>query len=90
MTQRLLVIDDEPGIREALKQVLEYIRPGSVFFWDGDGAMDHDDATRSLKLFGSEVIPALREIGKDLELFSPYEVDPATGQPVSEDAFTTG
>ncbi len=24
MTQRILVIDDEPGIREALKQVLEY------------------------------------------------------------------
>jgi DNA-binding NtrC family response regulator len=24
MTHRLLVVDDEPGIRDALKQVLEY------------------------------------------------------------------
>lgn len=62
-----------------VKQVLEYLRPGSVFFWDGDGAMDHDDAMRSLRLFGEEVIPAVREISKSLDLKSPFEVDNQTG-----------
>jgi hypothetical protein len=32
---------------------------------------------------GEEVIPAVREMGEELELFGPFEVDPATGQPVN-------
>ena len=65
-----------------IRHVLEYLRPGSVFFWDGDGAMTHEDQMRSLRLMGEEVIPAVREIAKELELNSPFEVDPATGKPV--------
>ena len=42
-----------------IRHVLEYLRPGSVFFWDGDGAMTHDDQMRSLRLMGEEVIPAV-------------------------------
>ncbi len=63
-----------------IRHVLEYLRPGSVFFWDGDGAMDHDDAMRSLRLMGQEVIPAVREMAKELELDGPFEVNPATGE----------
>ncbi len=63
-----------------IRHVLEYIRPGSIFFWDGDGAMTHDDAMRSLRLMGQEVIPAVREMAKELELPGPFEVDPATGK----------
>ncbi len=69
-----------------IRHVMEYLRPGSIFFWDGDGAMSHDDQMRSLRLMGEEVIPALREIGKELELNSPFEVDPATNKPVAETA----
>jgi len=65
-----------------IRHVLEYLRPGSIFFWDGDGAMTHDDAMRSLRLMGEEVIPAVREIAKELELPGPFEVDPATGQSI--------
>ena len=65
-----------------IRHVLEYLRPGSVFFWDGDGAMTHEDQMRSLRLMGEEVIPAVREMAKELELHSPFEVDPATGKPV--------
>ena len=49
-----------------IREVLEYLRPGSVFFWDGDGAMTHEDQMRSLRLMGEEVIPAVREMGKEL------------------------
>ncbi|MGE5596408.1 MAG: LLM class flavin-dependent oxidoreductase [Hyphomicrobiales bacterium] len=65
-----------------VRHVLEYLRPGSIFFWDGDGAMSHDDAMRSLRLMGEEVIPAVREIAKELDLPGPWEVSPATGKPV--------
>ncbi len=67
-----------------IRHVLEYVRPGSIFFWDGDGAMTHDDQMRSLRLMGEEVIPAVREIADDLELPGSFEVDPATGKPVEE------
>ena len=42
--------------------------------------MTHDDAMRSLRLMGEEVIPAVREIAEDLELPSSFEVNPATGK----------
>ena len=64
-----------------IRHVLETLRPGSIFFWDGDGAMTHEDQVRSLRLMGEEVIPAVREMGRELELFSPFEIDPATGEP---------
>ncbi len=73
-----------------VRHVLEYLRPGTIFFWDGDGAMTHEDQMRSLKLFGEEVIPAVREIGEELELFGSYEVDPKTNQPVPAEAEAAG
>jgi hypothetical protein len=66
-----------------IRHVLEYLRPGSIFFWDGDGSMSHDDAMRSLRLMGEEVLPAVREMSAELGLTGPFEVDPATNQPVA-------
>ena len=71
-----------------IRHVLEFLRPGSVFFWDGDGAMTHEDQMRSLRLMGEEVIPAVREMGDELGLSSPFEVDPATNQPIEAGADT--
>ena len=65
-----------------IRHVLEYIRPGSIFFWDGDGAMTHDDSMRSLRLMGDEVLPAVREIADELGLDSPFEVNPANNERV--------
>lgn len=65
-----------------VRHVLETLRPGTIFFWDGDGAMTHEDSMRSLRLMGQDVIPAVREIGDELGLTSSFEVDPRTNQPV--------
>ena len=65
-----------------IRHVLEYLRPGTVFFWDGDGAMTHEDQMRSLRLMGEEVLPAVREMADELEIPGPFEVDPATNTPV--------
>ena len=67
-----------------IRHVLEYLRPGMICFWDGDGDMDHEDAMRSLRLMGSEIIPAVREMGKELELPGAFEVDPATNKPAED------
>ena len=71
-----------------VKHVLEYLRPGSIFFWDGDGAMDHDDSMRSLRLMVEEVIPAVREMSKELDLKSPFEVDTKTNQVIVDEEST--
>ena len=71
-----------------VKHVLEYLRPGSIFFWDGDGAMDHDDSMRSLRLMCEEVLPAVREMSKELDLKSPFEVDTKTNQVIVDEEST--
>jgi hypothetical protein len=37
---------------------------------------------RSLRLMGEEVIPAVREMAKELDLKGAFEVDPLTNQPI--------
>ncbi len=66
-----------------IRHILEEIRPGSITFWDGDGSMDHEDAMRSLRLMGEEVLPAVREMGAELALDSPFEVDPANNERIT-------
>ena len=80
-----IVTGTPDSVLPKIRHVLETLRPGSVIFWDGDGAMTHEDQMRSLRLMGEYVIPAVREMGKELELFSPFEVDPATGKPVEQE-----
>ena len=67
-----------------IRTVLETLRPGTIFFWDGDGAMTHEDSMRSLKLMGSEVLPAVREMATELELTSSFEVDTHTNEPIPQ------
>ncbi len=82
-TEKMSIISGTPKtVIPKVRHVLETLRPGSIFFWDGDGAMTHEDSMRSLRLMGEEVIPAVREIGKELDLQSPFEVDPKTNQPI--------
>ncbi len=64
-----------------VRHVLESLRPGQIFFWDGDGSMSHEDSMRSLRLMGEEVLPAVREMGRELGLTDAFQVDPATNQP---------
>jgi alkanesulfonate monooxygenase SsuD/methylene tetrahydromethanopterin reductase-like flavin-dependent oxidoreductase (luciferase family) len=86
-TKKMSIISGTPKtVIPKVKHVLETLRPGSIFFWDGDGAMTHEDSMRSLRLMGEEVIPAVREMGKELDLNSPFEVDPKTNKPVETNA----
>ncbi len=66
-----------------IRNLLEEIRPGAIFFWDADGSMDHEDAMRSLRLMGEEVLPAVREMGAELALEGAFEIDPATNQRIA-------
>jgi alkanesulfonate monooxygenase SsuD/methylene tetrahydromethanopterin reductase-like flavin-dependent oxidoreductase (luciferase family) len=60
-----------------LRIALEKMRPGITMIWDGDGAMTHDDAMRSLRLMGEEVLPAMREMAREFDLPGPFEASPS-------------
>jgi alkanesulfonate monooxygenase SsuD/methylene tetrahydromethanopterin reductase-like flavin-dependent oxidoreductase (luciferase family) len=69
-----------------IRYVLETLRPGNVFFWDGDGDFTHEDTMRGIRLMGEHVLPAVREMARDLELYGAFEIDPATNERVTSPA----
>ncbi|HJU86747.1 MAG TPA: LLM class flavin-dependent oxidoreductase [Gemmatimonadota bacterium] len=56
-----------------LRRLLEETRPSILGFWAADGFVSDTDTKTCIRLLGQEVLPALREIGKELELWSPFE-----------------
>jgi hypothetical protein len=44
-------------------------------FFSDDGHMSLEDSRTSIRLLGQEVVPALREISKELDLKSPFEAN---------------
>ena len=58
-----------------LRVILEGTRPGILALWGNDGAVSHTDSKRCIELLGREVMPALRDIGKELHLTDPFEID---------------
>jgi alkanesulfonate monooxygenase SsuD/methylene tetrahydromethanopterin reductase-like flavin-dependent oxidoreductase (luciferase family) len=71
-----------------IRHVLETLRPGNVFFWHGDGDMSHEESMHGIRLFGEYVLPAVREMGQELELKSAFEIDTQTNQPLDDTTLT--
>ena len=63
------------GVGEAVFALSE-MRPGILAIWTNDGTISHEDSMRCLELMGQEVLPALREIGEELELTDPFQKAP--------------
>jgi alkanesulfonate monooxygenase SsuD/methylene tetrahydromethanopterin reductase-like flavin-dependent oxidoreductase (luciferase family) len=74
-SNRIIVGSPDTFVRK-MRDVLSVIRPGILGIWTNDGSISHDDTMRCLELMGQEVLPALREIGEELELTSPFEKAP--------------
>ena len=58
-----------------LRPILEETRPSILALWGNDGAVSHEDSMDCIRLMGQEVMPALREIGDELGLNSPFDLD---------------
>ena len=58
-----------------LRRILEATRPSILALWGNDGNVSHEDSMTCIRLMGQEVMPALREIGKELGLNSPFEAN---------------
>jgi alkanesulfonate monooxygenase SsuD/methylene tetrahydromethanopterin reductase-like flavin-dependent oxidoreductase (luciferase family) len=58
-----------------LRRLLEETRPSIMGFWASDGFVSNEDSKTCIRLLGQEVLPALRDIGKELGLWSPFEAN---------------
>lgn len=54
-----------------IRKILEILRPGIFGFWQNDGPIGHGERMSNIRLLGEEVLPAVREIAKELGLESP-------------------
>jgi len=73
-TREIVAGSPETVIRE-LRVVLETCRPSILMLWGNDGNISHEASLRCIELTGKEVIPALREMGDELGLHDPFELD---------------
>jgi hypothetical protein len=73
-TREIVAGSPETVIRE-LRVVLETCRPSILMLWGNDGNISHEASKRCIELTGREVIPALREMGDELGLHDPFELD---------------
>jgi alkanesulfonate monooxygenase SsuD/methylene tetrahydromethanopterin reductase-like flavin-dependent oxidoreductase (luciferase family) len=58
-----------------LRRVLEETRPSIYGFWGNDGTVSPEDARTCIRLLAQEVMPAMREMGKELGLTDPFEAN---------------
>ena len=57
------------------RRLLEETRPSILGLWAADGFVSNEDTKTCIRLIGQEVLPAVREMGKELGLLSPFEAD---------------
>jgi hypothetical protein len=70
--------------------LLEETRPSILGFWASDGFVSAEDTKTCIRLMGQEVLPALRDIGKELGLWSPFEANAPTSRAFPQPARPAG
>jgi alkanesulfonate monooxygenase SsuD/methylene tetrahydromethanopterin reductase-like flavin-dependent oxidoreductase (luciferase family) len=71
-----VIVGSPDTVVKKVRQVLSALRPGILGVWTNDGTISHKDTMRCLQLMEKEVLPALKEMGKELNLPGPFEQAP--------------
>ncbi len=71
-----VVVGSPKTVIKKIREGLEIFRPGILGLWTNDGTISHRDTMRCLELMKQEVIPALHEMGNELDLPGPFEKTP--------------
>jgi alkanesulfonate monooxygenase SsuD/methylene tetrahydromethanopterin reductase-like flavin-dependent oxidoreductase (luciferase family) len=79
LSRKGAIVGTPDSVIRQLRELFATIRPGNVMFWHGDGDISHEEAMRHVKHMKESVLPAIREMSKELELPGAFEVDPRTG-----------
>jgi alkanesulfonate monooxygenase SsuD/methylene tetrahydromethanopterin reductase-like flavin-dependent oxidoreductase (luciferase family) len=71
-----VIVGSPDTVIKKVRQVLSALRPGILGVWTNDGTISHKDTMRCLQLMEKEVLPALKDMGKELNLPGPFEAAP--------------
>ena len=71
-----MIVGKPDTVIKKLRQMLSALRPGILGIWTNDGTISHKDTMRCLQLMEKEVLPAVKELGKELNLPGPFEQAP--------------
>jgi alkanesulfonate monooxygenase SsuD/methylene tetrahydromethanopterin reductase-like flavin-dependent oxidoreductase (luciferase family) len=61
-----------------IKTLLQVLRPGIFIFFNVQGAVSNADRLTCVRLLAQEVVPAIRDYAKEIELLDPGERQPGT------------
>ena len=61
-----------------VKTLLRVLRPGIFIFFSVQGQVSNEDRLTSIRLMAQEVMPAIREYAKEIDLPDPFERIPGT------------
>src|SRR5437773_1188281 len=86
ITNQQIVAGTPKTVIPKLRRLLEETRPSIMGFWASDGFVSNEDTKTCIRLLGQEVLPALRDIGKELGLWSPFEANAPTSIHFAEPA----
>jgi alkanesulfonate monooxygenase SsuD/methylene tetrahydromethanopterin reductase-like flavin-dependent oxidoreductase (luciferase family) len=75
LEQGRLLAGTPKQVIEKIRQFLERTRSSILMLWGNDGHVSHEDSMRCIRLLGEEVLPAVREIGAELGIHDPVELD---------------
>ncbi len=71
-----VIIGSPDTVVKKIRQMLTEVRPGILGVWTNDCTISHTDTMRCLQLMEKEVLPAVKEMGKELDLPGPFEQAP--------------
>jgi alkanesulfonate monooxygenase SsuD/methylene tetrahydromethanopterin reductase-like flavin-dependent oxidoreductase (luciferase family) len=69
----LIIAGTPKTVLKRIRFMLETLRPGIFGIWYHHGPMTFEERKTCLRLLGEEVVPAMREMAKELNLPGPYE-----------------
>ena len=61
-----------------IRKMCETLRPGIMGLWYHHGPMTFEQRKTCLRLIGTEVLPAMREMAKEFDLPGPFEMKPGS------------
>jgi hypothetical protein len=73
-----LIIGSPKTVIPQLKTILQILRPGVFVFFNVQGPVGNEDRMTSMRLIAQEVMPAIRDYGKEIGLLDPYERTPGS------------
>ncbi|MEW6300473.1 MAG: hypothetical protein AB1671_22505, partial [Thermodesulfobacteriota bacterium] len=73
-----VIVGTPTSVLPKLKTLLQVLRPGIFVFFNVQGPVSNRDRMTSMRLLAEEVVPALREYAREIDLRDPYERTPGS------------